>query len=147
MMSKSLLEQIVDEQLASLLKGDVGAWLACWHEEGVLEFPFSPPGYPRLVEGKQAIADYMSGFPDKIQIDRFDVVELHENAMGDVGVVEFTCTGAVVATGRHYNQHYVAILKTRDGKLSLYKDFWNPLVAIEAFGSTEAFEDAFSTEE
>lgn len=146
MTSKSLIKQIVDEHLASLLRADIDAWVNLWHEEGVFEFPYSPPGYPELVKGKQAIADYMAGFPEKINIERFDVVELHENAAGDAGVLEFTCISTVLATVRPYNQHYVSILKTKDGKLSLYRDFWNPLVAIEAFGSTEAFKDAFSEE-
>ncbi|TQV78725.1 nuclear transport factor 2 family protein [Exilibacterium tricleocarpae] len=144
MMANSLIKQIVDEQLASLLRADVDAWVDWWHKDGVFEFPFAPPGYPKVVKGKAAIADYMAGLPEKIHLERFDIVELHENRAGDGGVVEFTCTGTVVSTGRPYNQHYVAILKTKEGKLSLYRDFWNPLVAIEAFGSAGAFEDAFA---
>ena len=143
-MADSLIKQIVDEQLTSLLRADVDAWVDCWHEDGVFEFPFAPPGYPNVVNGKAAIADYMAGLPEKIRIERFDIVELHENRAGDGGVLEFTGTGTVVSTGLPYNQHYVAILKTKGGKLILYRDFWNPLVAIEAFGSADAFEEAFA---
>jgi len=143
---KSLIEEIVDKHLDSLLREDIASWVDLWHEDGVFEFPFSPPNYPKQVIGKQAIAEYISGFPDKIKIDKFDLVELHPNEAGDGGVVEFTCSGKVVETGRPYNQHYIAVLKTKDGKLSLYRDFWNPLVAIEAFGSPKAFQNAFTDE-
>jgi ketosteroid isomerase-like protein len=55
-------------------------------------------------------------------------------------VVEFTCDGTVIETGRPYNQHYVALLTfDANGKILVYRDFWNPLVAIEAFGGAHTF--------
>ena len=66
-MAKSLIKQIVEEQLASLLRADVDAWIDWWHEDGVFEFPFSPPGYPKAIKGKPAIADYMADCRKKLR--------------------------------------------------------------------------------
>lgn len=131
---------LVDRFLKCLLDEDVEGWIDLWAEDGVFEFPFAPPGYVRRLDGKAAVAAYMRGFPGKIAIDAFDVVTVVRNETGFEGFVEFTCRGRVVRTGRPYRQHYVALLKLDgDGRIVLYRDFWNPLVAIEAFGGVETF--------
>ena len=143
--SKTALSALVVRLLDLLLAQDIDGWVELWADDGVFEFPFSPPGYNKRVEGKRAIAAYMSGFPDKIKIASFDVITLIHNDAGTEGFLEFTCKGAAVQTGLQYNQHYVALLKLdADGKLLLYRDFWNPLVAIEAFGGAEAFTKSLS---
>jgi len=133
---------LVEKQLDALRTGDIPAWLETWHDEGVIEFPFAPPGYNKRVEGKAAISEYMSGFPSKIKLDRLEVVSQLESVDGNQGFFEFTCKGTVVSTGKPYDQHYVCMLQLKDGKVVLYRDFWNPLVAIEAFGGADAFINA-----
>ncbi len=131
---RSAVSVFVDRHLAALLAEDIPAWVDLWAEDGVFEFPFAPEGYVKRLDGKAAIANYMSGFPEKIKINKFNVIKLMDSPDGDEGFLEFTCEGTVVPTGRPYNMHYVSFLRLRDGKLTLYRDFWNPLVAIEAFG-------------
>lgn len=145
---RTALAVLIERFLKCLLDGDVDGWVDLWAEDGVFEFPFAPPGYVRRLDGKAAVAAYMSGFPDKIAIGAFDVVTFIQNAAGFEGFVEFTCRGAMVGTGKPYRQHYVALLKLDEtGRIVLYRDFWNPLVAIEAFGGAEAFTRSFSGEE
>lgn len=135
----------VDSHLRHLLARDVASWVDLWADDGVFEFPFAPAGYTKRLEGKLAVADYMAGFPDKVRIDRFDVIGLVQNAAGTEGYFEFTCNGAIVQTGLPYNQHYVSFLRVNsEGKLLLYRDFWNPLVVIEAFGGAEALIQAMA---
>ncbi|AEI44525.1 hypothetical protein KNP414_06001 [Paenibacillus mucilaginosus KNP414] len=38
-------------------------------------------------------------------------------------------------TGNPYNQTYISVVETKDGLITRYRDFWNPLVAIESVGS------------
>ncbi|NNM62628.1 MAG: hypothetical protein HKM03_10700, partial [Steroidobacteraceae bacterium] len=60
-------------------------------------------------------------------------------------VVEFACEGTALETGRSYNQQYVALLTfDTNGKILVYRDFWNPLVAIEAFGGAQELIGFFS---
>ncbi|MBB3131354.1 hypothetical protein FHS19_006074 [Paenibacillus rhizosphaerae] len=37
-------------------------------------------------------------------------------------------------TGNPYNQTYISVVRTKDGPIESYRDFWNPLVAIESVG-------------
>lgn len=142
---KSHLEAWLETALNCLLAKNVVGWVDHWAEEGRIEFPFAPAGYVAKVEGKAAIAEYMSSLPAKFDFRRFDVLTVYSDASGQQAVVEFTCEGTALETGRPYNQHYVALLTfDADGKILVYRDFWNPLVAIEAFGGAQELIGFFS---
>jgi ketosteroid isomerase-like protein len=137
---KSHLEAWLETAIDCLLTNNVDGWVDHWAEEGRIEFPFAPAGYVAKVEGKAAIAEYMSSFPAKFEFRHFDILAAYSDASGQQASVEFTCEGTAIETGRPYNQHYVALLTfDANGKILVYRDFWNPLVAIEAFGGTQRF--------
>lgn len=56
---------------------------------------------------------------------------------GDVMIAEFSVEGSAVTTGRPYNQRYISVVTFRDDKIVTYRDYWNPVVAIEALGGVE----------
>jgi ketosteroid isomerase-like protein len=141
---KTHLEAWLETGLNCLLAKNVAGWVDHWADEGRIEFPFAPAGYVEKVEGKTAIAEYMSSLPAKFDFRRFDIVAAYSDASRQQAVVEFTCEGTAIETGRPYNQHYVALLTfDEEGKILVYRDFWNPLVAIQAFGGAESFIGSF----
>lgn len=128
----------------AILAKDIPAWVDLWAEEGVFEHPYSPPGYTKSIEGKRAIAEYMSGFPDRFDVKEFTVLGLVQNEAGTEGFVEIKAEATALDSGRPYNQHYVGYMRVNEaGKFLLYRDFWNPLVAIETFGGAQALTEAF----
>ena len=144
-LKKSHLETWSETAFDCLLNNNVDGWVNHWAEEGRIEFPFAPAGYVAKVEGKAAIAGYMSSLPAKFDFRRFDVLTAYSDASGQQAVVEFACEGTALETGRPYNQHYVALLTfDADGKILVYRDFWNPLVAIDAFGGAQELIGLFS---
>jgi ketosteroid isomerase-like protein len=144
-LKKRHLETWLETAFDCLLNNNVDGWVNHWAEEGRIEFPFAPVGYVAKVEGKAAIAEYMSSLPAKFDFRRFDVLTAYSDASGQQAVVEFACEGTALETGRSYNQHYVALLTfDTNGKILVYRDFWNPLVAIEAIGGAEELIGSFS---
>lgn len=132
------LEGMFRHGLESLIKKDVSGWIDMWTQDGTMEFPFAPSTHPRL-ESKQAIADYMKAFPTKVEISEFPYVRFHHSADGKTLVVEFSCKGRSLETGNPYNQSYVGVMEIRDGRISAYKDYFNPLVVLQSMGK-DAFE-------
>jgi len=122
-----------------MLQEDIPQWMELWHDEAVFEYPFAPPGLPQVVSGKQAIFENFKDFPDKIKLFKFTDVRMHPMRDPDTLVVEFACRGRAVATGKPYNQRYIAVVQMTGGKISRYRDYWNPLVFLEAFDDGEAF--------
>lgn len=38
-------------------------------QDGILEFPYAPKGYPNMMRGKADIYDYMKNFPKNFEIE------------------------------------------------------------------------------
>ena len=51
--------------MATLAAKDMDKLMDFWAEDGVLEFPFHPPGAHDRVEGKSNISEYFSGTEGK----------------------------------------------------------------------------------
>jgi ketosteroid isomerase-like protein len=137
---KGHLQAWLETALNCLLIKNVAGWVDHWAEDGRIEFPFAPAGSVAKVEGKAAIADYMASLFTKFDFHRFDVLIAYSDASGQQAVVECTCEATVLETRRPYHQHYVALLTfDPDGKILVYRDFWNPLVAMEAYGGAQGF--------
>jgi len=107
-------------------------WIELWADDGVCEFPFASPGRPRLLQGKEQILAYMTAYPSRIFIEGVDKLRVHPALDPNVVVVEMTIKGRAVETDKPYNQQYVIVAETRDGKLTHYREYWNPLVSAEA---------------
>lgn len=139
------VRELIDQHLQLLRDKRIDAWFDLWEEDGVFEFPFAPAGYPTRVAGRPAIRKYMAAFPEKLDIARFKDVQIHMTLDPQLAIVEFACEATAVQTGRPYNQRYICVVQARAGRFLLYRDYWNPLVAIDAFAGLDAFMGAFGT--
>jgi ketosteroid isomerase-like protein len=137
-------DELVEHALELLLAKDMTAFAGLWAEHGVVEFPFAPSGYPQRVEGRAAVREYLRGYPDLLDVREITDRVLHRTVDPEVVVVEFEAAGVVVATGRPYRLRYIAVVTVRDGEIRHYRDYWNPLAAAEAMGSSEELNAAFS---
>jgi ketosteroid isomerase-like protein len=109
-------------------------WIQLWADDATCEFPFAPEGPLRVFEGKEAILAHMSAYPEKIAIDSIEQMRIHPMLDPEIAAAELAIKGHAVATGRPYNQRYVIVVETRNGKIWRYREYWNPLISLEAFG-------------
>jgi uncharacterized protein len=117
-----------------LTLGDLDRWIELWHDDGVLEFPFAPSGRPTTYRGKEAILVYMRGASSRIVTDAVDDLRVHAGDDPQVVVAEIATRGHLAQTGARYDQRYVCIFDMRDGLVWRYREYWNPLVSMEAYG-------------
>ncbi len=117
--------------LQLLLEKDIPAWTALWDEDGILEFPFAPQGWPERLEGRQAIADYMRHYPDHVDLHDFPEVTVHQATVPETIVVEMRGVGRLVKTGSPFDMTYIAVVTVKDGLITSYRDYWNPLAVQE----------------
>jgi len=121
------LRDLVDHGIDLLLEHDMAGFAGLWAEDGVLEFPFAGPGYPKRVEGRDAIREYLRDYPNLLDVREVVAKTVHETTDPAVVVAEFTVAGVVVATGKPYRFSYIAVITIRDGEIVSYRDYWNPL--------------------
>ncbi|MEW1760939.1 nuclear transport factor 2 family protein [Streptomyces cyaneofuscatus] len=122
-------EDLYRQGLRMLLDKDIPGWVGLWDEDGVFEFPFAPDGWPRRLEGRDAVAAYMRGYPDRIDLQGFPYIEIHRTDAPGTIVVEMRGVGRVVETGGPFDMAYIAVVTFEDGLIVRYRDYWNPLVA------------------
>jgi ketosteroid isomerase-like protein len=119
--------ELYRHSLRLLLAKDIPGWVDLWDEDGVLEFPFAPPGWPGRLEGRRAIADYMRNYPDHVDVHDFPDVKIHQTAVPEVIVVEMRGIGRLVASDSPFGMTYIAVVTVKDGLITTYRDYWNPL--------------------
>lgn len=117
--------------LRLLLAEDIPAWVGLWAEDGVMQFPFAPPGWPERLEGREAIAAYMRDYPDHIELHDFPDLRIHRTTEPGTLVVEMRGVGRLVRTGNPFDMTYIAVVSVRDGRFVSYRDYWNPLAVQE----------------
>ncbi|WP_436984082.1 nuclear transport factor 2 family protein [Streptomyces sp. enrichment culture] len=113
--------------LRLLLDKDVEGWVGLWDDDGVMEFPFAPEGWPRRLEGKAAVLDYMRDYPDHIDLREIPDLTIHRTDDPATVVVEMRAVGRLVASGAPYDMTYIAVVTVTDGRFTHYRDYWNPL--------------------
>src|ERR1044072_6245053 len=116
--------------LGLLLDKDIAAWIDLWDDNGVFEFPFAPDGWPKRLEGKAAIADYMRGYPDHIDLHDFPYVEIHQTTGAQTIVGGMGAVGRLLDPGSPFDMPYIAVVTVEDGRITRYRDYWNPLVVL-----------------
>ncbi|WP_242647257.1 nuclear transport factor 2 family protein [Priestia megaterium] len=136
--NKSEGEQILEQFLKFMLEKDMDKWIDLWDEHAIFEFPFGPSNYPEKIEGKSNIYNYIKDFPKKINLFKFSIPQIHHTLNSNILIAEFKCEGQIINTGLPYKQKYISVIEISNGKISYYKDYWNPLVAIESFGGNLA---------
>ncbi|WP_333736268.1 nuclear transport factor 2 family protein [Streptomyces sp. IBSBF 2806] len=116
--------------LRLLLDKNIPGWVGLWADDGVMEFPFAPDGWPARLEGREAIAAYMRDYPDHIDLQDFPELRIHETTDPEIIVVEMRGVGRLVETGSAFDMTYVAVVTIRDGRIASYRDYWNPLAVL-----------------
>ncbi|WP_371674067.1 nuclear transport factor 2 family protein [Streptomyces sp. NBC_00289] len=117
--------------LRLLLDKDISGWVALWAEDGVMEFPFAPDGWPTRLDGREAIAAYMRHYPDHIDLHDFPALRIHQTTDPQIIVVEMRGVGRLVETDSAFDMTYIAVVTVQEGRITSYRDYWNPLAVLE----------------
>ena len=117
--------------LRLLLDKNIPAWVGLWAEDGIMEFPFAPQGWPERLEGKEAIAAYMRDYPDHIDLHDFPDLRIHQTTDPETIVVEMRGVGRLVENDKPFDMTYIAVVTVQDGCITSYRDYWNPLAVLE----------------
>jgi len=128
-------EQAVRDFLTSLETKDMEAFAAVWAENAVQDMPYAPEGFPRRVEGRDNLIQHYGGWPEVSGTANF-TNELVFYPMEDPTMVFAEWHGVVeiIPTGRVYDQRYGGLFQVVDGKIVLFREYFNPTVFVEAFG-------------
>ena len=124
--------------LGDLLVPQAESFTEMFAEDGVMEFPYAPPGGVSRLDGRRALADYLPKVTAAIEFERLTKPTVHRSQTPGIVVLEFNAEGRGRRTGLPYRQRYVSIITVCDGHIAHYLDYWNPLVSLRALGGEPA---------
>ncbi|WP_306333606.1 nuclear transport factor 2 family protein [Streptomyces sp. KL118A] len=128
------VHDVMDRMHEALLAHDMMGFADLWAPDGVMEFPFAPPGHANL-SGREEVREYVRSYADHVDLRSIRHQTRHETADPDVMIVEWGVGGTALATGRRYDIDYVGVIRVGEHGIVSYKDYWNPLAAGHALGS------------
>jgi hypothetical protein len=102
----------------------------------IVETPFAPPGSPTRIVGKQEFLAFAN--PQRAALPvRFDgcrTITVHDTTDPDTIVVEYELTGTSTKTNQQSTAAFIGVLKVRDGKVVLWREYQNTLAIMQALG-------------
>ncbi len=136
--------EVVEQFFAALEAMDMEAFFALWAEEGRQEMPFAPQGFPTVLDGKAAIRRQYSGLPDAYGKMLFPTLVIRP--LVEEGWVLAEYRGEIeMLSGGTYHNRYCGLFLIEGGEIKLFREYFNPIILEEAFGS--ALQDTFNVVE
>jgi ketosteroid isomerase-like protein len=128
------IDQLIAKHL-DLIATDMNRWLDLLADDAVVELPYAGDlgVLPRL-EGRDAIREHFLGVIKSFEGLTFSHIRTYPTTDPNVGVVEAHGSATITTTGRRYEQDYIMVVKGRDGRIVHYREYWNPLPVLAAFG-------------
>ena len=136
-MALPFLDAVKDLMVTALgarLSPGVADYLDLFLEEGVLETPYVAPGSPSRWEGQQAIAAFLGKLRGVIRLADFSLVAVYPAQDGATTVLEYDGTVHLEKDGTRFRQRYIAVVRLRDGRIALWREYLNPLASRAAAG-------------
>ena len=128
-------KQAVLDFLTGLEEKDMARVNGVWAEDAVQEMPYTPADFPGRVVGRDALIALYAEWPRNTGEASFtDGVRFYPSTDPRIVFAEFTGSVEVIPTGRVYNQRYGGLFHVDGGKITLYREYFDPRAFAEAFG-------------
>ena len=124
--------RIIGEGLSGLVDGE--DFFDTLAEDAVFEYVVYVPGYPRRVEGREAVAELYRGYGDTMVLHGSDELAVHRDREASVVVLEYAVHGRAVGTGRAYDNNFVSVITIKNRKVTRWRDYLDPVAVFDALG-------------
>ncbi len=124
--------RIIREGLQGLADGE--DYFDLLADDVVFEYDISVPGYPKRVEGRQNIIDLYSDYDGFMTVNSADGLHVYRDHAASVVMLEYEVHGESVQTGRPYNNRFVSVVTIKDGKVTHWRDYLDPVAVFDAAG-------------
>ncbi|WP_163751234.1 nuclear transport factor 2 family protein [Mycolicibacterium helvum] len=123
---------VIRTGLAGLVDGE--DYFDLLAEDVVFEYVISVPGYPRRVEGRDAVLELYRGYDDYMSIYSADGLRVYRDPDASVVVLEYEVHGHPVHGGGAYDNRFVSIVTVANGKVTHWRDYLDPIAVFNATG-------------
>jgi len=136
----------VVEQVRRRVAGEGVVFADLFAPDGVLEYPFTLPGQPRELRGREAIRSYFATASGARHVFEMDGVEalVRETDDPEVLVTEIEHHGRSLVTGEPYRSRALGVIRVRNGQIVHYADYMDAISTARLLGRTADLAAALS---
>jgi ketosteroid isomerase-like protein len=102
--------------------------------DAVHEFPFTAPGVPSRLAGRDEIVGWIAaGWRSvPLRLERYRTIASHDTGDPRTAIVEQEAIGRNTSSGREFALPNIVVLTVRDGQIIHLRDYVNVLAAADA---------------
>jgi ketosteroid isomerase-like protein len=128
--------EALDRMRAAAIAQSAGQMGRVYAPDAVHEFPFTRPGAPARMEGRDAIIGFITAFweTSPLRYERYRTIAIHQTADPDTIVVEQEVAGTSTTTGSFVLPNLL-VLQTRDGQITHLRDYANLPALADVLGA------------
>jgi ketosteroid isomerase-like protein len=126
----------VAEQVRKMVAGEGVVFADLFAVDGVLAYPFAPPGQPAELRGRDAIRARFAGLGQSRELFAMAGVDAVTWQTDDpeVAITQITHHGTSNATGAPYRFTALGIIRVRDGLIVRYEDYMDSVALARLLG-------------
>jgi uncharacterized protein len=124
---------IIQEGVAGLVDGD--HYFDTIADNAVFEFRYIIAGWPRRVEGREALVKLYAGHGDNIILHGADALVVNRCQDPRVVVLEYEVHGTIVRTGAAYDNRFISVVTIEHRKIVQWRDYMDSLAAMTALSA------------
>jgi hypothetical protein len=135
-MSSATPADVLTRRRQLMLNWDADGFADLFAPDAVLEFSFhGPPGTPVRLEGREAILEYSRRVvASPLHVEEYEVTEFYQTQDPEVVIVEMRAKATLTTTGRSITAASIQVLRIREGRIVLFRDFADPRILEDATG-------------
>ncbi|MEM9739063.1 MAG: nuclear transport factor 2 family protein [Pseudomonadota bacterium] len=126
--------QTVLDFLTGLEEKDMDKVNGVWAEDAVQDMPYVPKGWSNQVVGRDALIAQYAGWPEVSGAANFtDNIIFYPTLDPQIVYAEFKGEVEILPTGLTYRQTYGSLFHVENGKITLYREYFDPREFARAF--------------
>jgi uncharacterized protein len=115
------------------LVADNGQWQSLIGDDLLWELVYAPSlGHPARLSGREEVMRHVTWFLSAVENFRFLDLRLYPMAEAEAAAAEIRAEALIKATGRTYRQEYVVFLRSKAGKITHLREYFDPVRAAKA---------------
>jgi uncharacterized protein len=136
----------IAEQVRKMVAGEGAVLAGLFAADGVMTYPFAPPGHPSELRGRDAVRAFYAGAGPSRELFAMEGVQAQvwETDDPEVVITQITHHGQSSITGAPYQFTALAIIRVRGGEIVRYDDYMDPIALARLLGRTAELAAALS---
>ena len=102
----------------------------------VFEMRYAPEGFPRRIVGRDALMEFLSPLPESIITEGLYDIHVETLHSDPAEVIAFYKSDMQMVQPVDYRNEYVTRFTVRDGQITRFCEYYDPVPLIVAFGGS-----------